>query len=83
VLTPEEAIKQRAKEKVVTVQFRVTAVQDESQSPGAGFGVPVTHFTGRVVRVTGLVQPVLQPDKSEGPFWIDVDDLKHFAVVRQ
>jgi hypothetical protein len=36
-----------------------------------------------VVRVTGFVQPVLQVDKGEGPFWIDVDDLKHFAVVRQ
>jgi uncharacterized protein (TIGR03067 family) len=111
-LTPEEAIQQRPKEKVVTVQFKVTAVQDESQSPGTGFGVgfillkdggnfsvrlvppamytlmrldidPVKHFTGRVVRVTGLVQPVPQIRQAEGPCWIDVNDLEHLAVLRQ
>jgi hypothetical protein len=37
VLTPEEAIKQRPKEKV-TVKFKVTAVQDMSRMPTGGFG---------------------------------------------
>jgi hypothetical protein len=99
VLTPEEAIELRPEE-AVTVQFKVSAVQDTSQAPGTGFGVgfillkdggrfsvrlvppvmytivrlgiePVRHFTGRVVRVTGLVQS----DPTGSSFHITVDDL--------
>ena len=99
VFTPEEAIKQRPKEPV-TVRFKVDSVQDESRSPGGGFGVgfillkdggsfsvrlvppamytimrldiePAKHFTGRMVRVTGLVQP----DPTGSSFHISVDDL--------
>jgi RNA polymerase sigma factor (sigma-70 family) len=43
---------------------------------------PATHFGGKVVRVTGRVQPVLPPDTGKGPFWIVVDDLNQFEVVR-
>jgi len=109
VLTPEEAIKQRSKEKV-TVQFKVAAVQDESRSPGGGFGQgfillkddsrfsvrlvppamytlmrldiePVKHFSGKVVRVTGLVQP----DHTGSSFHIRVDDLNQsqFTFVKE
>jgi uncharacterized protein (TIGR03067 family) len=85
VLTPEEAIKQRPKEKV-TVQFKVAKVE-AMHNPGTGFGgpdyyiflsdggrftarlaktadqimklgiEPVKHFSGKVVRVTGRVEP--------------------------
>jgi uncharacterized protein (TIGR03067 family) len=109
VLTPAEAIKQRSKEKV-TVQFKVAAVQDESRSPGGGFGQgfillkddsrfsvrlvppamdtlmrldiePVKHFSGKVVRVTGLVQP----DHTGSSFHIRVDDLNQsqFTFVKE
>jgi uncharacterized protein (TIGR03067 family) len=44
---------------------------------------PVKHFTGKVVRVTGLVQPLLQFRQAEGPCWIDVTDLDHLEVLRQ
>lgn len=104
VLTPEEAVKLRSKEKV-TVQFKVAAVQDETRSPGSGFGPlpillkdggkfavallppatttimrlgiePGKHFSGRVIRVTGIVQPV----EGERPYYgqayyILVEDL--------
>jgi hypothetical protein len=107
VLTPEEAITQRPKEKV-TVQLKVAAVQDESHTPGGGFGVgfillkdggsfsvrlvppamytimrldiePVKHFSGKVVRVTGLVQP----DPAGPSFHIRVDDLTQFLVMKE
>jgi hypothetical protein len=106
VLTPAVAIKQRPTEQV-TVKFKVTAVQDESHTPGGGFGVdfmllkeggsfsvrlvppamytimrlgiePDEHFNGKVVRVTGL----LEPDPSGLSFQIRVDDLTQFQVVR-
>jgi uncharacterized protein (TIGR03067 family) len=44
---------------------------------------PTKHFTGRVVRVTGLVQPLLQFRQAEGPCWIDVTDIEHLEVLRQ
>ena len=107
VLTAAEAIAQRPKEKV-TVQFKVTAVQDESRSPGGGFGVgfillkdggsfsvrldppamytimrldiePEKYFMGKVVRVTGLVQP----DREGRSFHIRVEDLTHFLVMKE
>jgi RNA polymerase sigma factor (sigma-70 family) len=112
VLTPEEAVEQRPREKV-TVQFKVSAVEvtpldgprieGYPEGPhirlkdGGKFSVllmgPATdairrldivdeadkHFNGKVVRVTGQVQP----DHGEGPpFSITVDDLNHFEVVK-
>ena len=44
---------------------------------------PAKHFNGKVIRVTGRVQAELLPDKGGGPFWVILDDLKHFEVVRQ
>jgi uncharacterized protein (TIGR03067 family) len=113
VLTPEEAIELRPKEKV-TVQFKVASAELTSHFAGSDllanseielmdgkkFSVllrrpvrdqimrlgiePAKHFSGKVIRVTGQVQPVLPPNTNgEGPFWIVVDDLKQFEVVRQ
>ena len=111
VLTPEEAIQQRDKEKI-TVQFKVASAEMTSHfggsdllanseielTDGKGFSVllrrpvrdqiirlgiePAKHFSGKVFRVTGRVQPVLRPDTGKGPYWIVVDDLKQFEVVR-
>src|SRR5437588_4690795 len=109
VLTPEEAIKQGPKEKV-TVQFKVTAVQDMSKMRTGGFGVGYLllkdggsfsvrlvppamhtllrldietgkHFTGKVVRVTGFVQP----DPVGPSFHIRVDDFNQaeFTVLKE
>lgn len=100
VLTPDEALKLRSKEKV-TVQFTVAAVQDTTQSNLYGYSVPlillkdggnfavslpppvpktiirlrinpVKHFTGKVIRVTGVV---VQPDPQKPSFYIVVNDL--------
>ena len=104
VLTPDEAIKLRSKEKV-TVQFKVAAVEDTNEAPIRGFGhpplillkdgdrfvaslappVPETlaqlgidptkHFSGKTVRVTGVVEPA-------GPsFYIVVNDLNQVTFV--
>ena len=99
VLTPDEAIKLRSKEKV-TVQFEVATVQDTTQSNLYGYMIPliilrdgghfavslappvpetilrlrinsVKHFTGKVIRVTGVVQP----HPAESSFYIVVNDL--------
>jgi hypothetical protein len=45
---------------------------------------PAKHFGGKVIRVSGRVQPVLPPNTNgEGPYWIVVDDLKQFEVVAE
>ena len=45
---------------------------------------PAKHFSGKVIRVTGRVQPVVPPNSNgDGPFWIIVDEIKQFEVVRQ
>jgi uncharacterized protein (TIGR03067 family) len=45
---------------------------------------PAKHFSGKILRVTGRVEPVLPPNTNgEGPFWIIVEDLKQFEVVRE
>ena len=41
---------------------------------------PSKHFEGKVVQVTGLLQPG-QPFKGTGKFQIVVDDLSQFRVV--
>jgi len=43
---------------------------------------PDKHFTGRVVRVTGFVQTVIPPNTDGEAFWIVVDDIKQFVVIR-
>jgi hypothetical protein len=42
---------------------------------------PTKHFNGKVIRVTGEVQRLI--GLGGRPFWIVVDDLKQFEVVRQ
>ncbi len=46
---------------------------------------PEKHFVGKVIRVTGVVQTVLQSDTGKGPYWIVVDDLNQsqFTVVKE
>ena len=45
---------------------------------------PVKHFTGKVVRVTGVVQPALPANASgKERCWITVNDLQHLYVVPQ
>jgi DNA/RNA endonuclease YhcR with UshA esterase domain len=77
VLTPDEAIELRPKE-AVTVQFKVTAVQDESQPPkGFGVGFVLLKDGGRFsVR---LVPPVMHTIKR-----LEIEPVKHFTgrVVR-
>ena len=107
VLTPEEAIKQRPKEKV-TVQFEVASVE-AMPNPAGGFGgpvyyiflhdggkftarlakaadqfmklgiVPVKHFNGKVVRVTGRIEP----DARNPSFQMWVRDLADIEVVKE
>jgi len=113
VLTPEEFIKLRPKEKV-TVQFKVTSVtvQEPEGAVVVGYdegpyirlfasnkfsvllrgpasyqikrlGIePEKHFSGKVVRATGLVHADL-PDAAGPPFNIVVDDLTQFEVVKE
>jgi RNA polymerase sigma factor (sigma-70 family) len=107
VLTPEEALKLRSKEKV-TVQFKVVGVDDGvNQAHFRGYYLgprlflngdkctavlappvqqtihrlridPVKHFTGKVIRVTGVVVQ----NAPQGPgCYIVVHDLNQFAVV--
>lgn len=44
---------------------------------------PAKHFSGKVVRVTGRVQSVLEPGTAEGPYWMVLADLNHFDIVHQ
>jgi RNA polymerase sigma factor (sigma-70 family) len=109
VLTSEEALKLRSKEKV-TVQFKVVGVDvGANQAHLRGFylgpriflngdncsavlappvqqtihrlGIdPVKHFTGKVIRVTGVVVQ----NAPQGPgCYIVVHDLNQFTVVRE
>jgi hypothetical protein len=73
VLTPEEAIKQRPKEKV-TVQFKVAAVE-AMPNPGSGFGGPVYYiflkdggrFTARLSRAADQIMR------------LGIEPVKHFS----
>ena len=78
VLTPEEAIKQRPKE-LVTVKFRVAAVQDESQSPRGGFGVGFMLLKDGGSFSVRLVPPAMYTILRVG-----IDPAKHFSgkVIR-
>ena len=78
VLTPEEVIRQRPKEKV-TVEFKVTAVQDMSTMPGTGFGqnyILLKHDGRFGVR---LVPPAMNMVNRLG-----IEPVKHFSgkVIR-
>jgi RNA polymerase sigma factor (sigma-70 family) len=73
VLTPEEAIKLRSKENV-TVKFKVTAVQDMSTSPGAGFG---TNFI--LLKDGGNFAVQLVPPAMDTIMRLGIEPQKHFV----
>ncbi len=73
LLTPEEASKRGPNEKV-TVRFKVTAVLDNSQSPGTGFGVGFIQLKDGGNFSVRIVPPAMNTINR-----LDIEPAKHFT----